>query len=94
MGCLLVRSLQTYALMVRHPSHFSKSKIPNLFLKIYSQLQGILFIAYGIAYDFLPNRDFNLHMIILGLAVIAITLSCWLLYKRYPYFAINPKIEK
>jgi len=54
-----------------------------------TQLQGILFVAYGLAYDFLPSHDFNFQMIIMFFAVIAIFLFCWLLYKRYPYLENN-----
>lgn len=50
-----------------------------------SQLQGILFLSYGIIHAHLPNQNFNLHMVIMFILINIIYLFCWLLYKRYPY---------
>jgi len=56
-----------------------------------AQLQGILFVIYGVTSDYLPINNLGIEVIILSFFGFAVIWFCWLLYKRYPYLNDHPQ---
>lgn len=57
-----------------------------------AQLQGILFVIYGVATNFMPIKNLGTQVIVLSLTGFTVLWFCWLLYKRYPYLDSNSRI--
>ena len=56
-----------------------------------SQLQGILFLSYGVIYYFLAEHNLSLHIAVLIITTLLIYVFSWWLYKLHPYNTNAPR---